>query len=87
MLSVLFLLFLSASAGFVFGIGINGSSIILSIALGMASLFLLRISDTEEFLLGFVIIFSLIALSLQISEAITDISYDGRWYHQPAAFF
>ncbi|MBO4520034.1 MAG: hypothetical protein J5787_02390 [Alphaproteobacteria bacterium] len=87
LLSILFLLFVSASVCFVLGIGLNGFGILLSFILGMGAPVFLKISDIKEFLPSFVIIFGIIALSLYLAEAMADVSYDGRWYHQTNALF
>ena len=83
----LFVLFLLSSAGFVFGIGINAFYVPLSVAAGLSAPYFFRLSNLKETVLSSVVVLGVVFLSLWMSLAFTDSSFDGPWYHQTAALF
>lgn len=82
----LFSLFIISSVGFILGLTINPLYLVISVILGVFTLWYLTVkkdnNTSKNFIAQFIVLFDLILIFSAVCYFIPDFSYDGTTYHQ-----
>lgn len=83
----IFTLYILSAIGFIFGLSINLSYILVAVVCAIYAPVKLCNYKPKETIISLIIIVLLILLCGYISEQIMDMSNDGQWYHQTGIIF
>lgn len=83
----IFAIYILTAVGFVFGLSINLSYILIAVFSAIYAPMKICKSKPKETLISLISVVILVLLSGYISDRIMDMSYDGQWYHQTGIIF